>query len=91
MSDSLLQQKRLKLQREIDIAKQRLQQNFKSYETSDLLPNYNEVIPNLLVSRIGNQENTISQIETISNVVFPKNTFIQSLLKMLRLYFLLKK
>ena len=82
----MLQEKRIKLLKEIDFAQDRLRENINSFEPSDLLQLDNGSMSKSIVSGIASQGISMSNIEKMSKLVLPRNNYVHSIIKLIRLF-----
>lgn len=86
MSQLKLQQKREALQKEIEIAQHQLVQNINTFQINDIMPTTKMLIPQSIASAIDIPSISISNIEKVSNAVFPKSDFLNLSIKIIKLW-----
>lgn len=87
MSDLLIQEKKQKLQKEIEIAKSHLINNIENFQTSDLISVSKDIVPELVSESLISTKNLLPQAEMLSNIFLSKNHFLKYVLRMLNILF----
>ena len=85
MSRHLLEQKRARLQNEIEVAKSQLFSNIEDIHPTDYLPSTKDLIPSFASSILAEPSNFLSQLYDIIKSFLPKDNIFASALNVLNI------